>query len=395
MPSRLSDRLLATGLVPLAGVRAAVARQAVYGGALDTALLELDAIAEGTLWGELAAATELGIPDRTLCESPQKLVKPDGSDALDLDADWSARCRAVPVGLKEGTVQILCGEPVARAEIEAATRALDIPFSLFVAPEIWIAAVQQAIYGRPMEPRLVRLFARVVGAEPVRRWQAAHTPAPPPTPPEPPIEIPAARLPPPVSETRPAEPVPAPAPAPAAIPAPASEPPQAPPVPSPPESPHDKRDVPGLIERLEEGDDVEAAHAKLVAITKQDFGPKPKRWAAWWKQGRRRTIGSHWAVRGALPQDRRASARRAEQELCALTGEYFGYAFDSPRRRLPPRERAPRFRWQSWRDRAPVNGPPGRALRTTEAYGRSGGPGRPGGALLGRAWEPTQGSQAC
>ena len=67
MASRLSDRLLATGLVPLASVRAAVARQAVYGGALDTALLELDAIAEGTLWGELAGATELGIPDRTLC----------------------------------------------------------------------------------------------------------------------------------------------------------------------------------------------------------------------------------------------------------------------------------------------------------------------------------------
>ena len=189
MASRLSDRLLATGVVPLTVVRAAVARQAVYGGALDTALLELEAIAEGTLWGELAAATELGIPDRTLCEAPQKLVKPDGSDALDLDASWSARCRAVPVGLKEGALQILCGEPVARAEIEAATRALDIPFALFVAPEIWIAAVQQSIYGRPMEPRLVRLFARVVGAEPVRRWQAAHAPTPPPTPPEPPVEI--------------------------------------------------------------------------------------------------------------------------------------------------------------------------------------------------------------
>ena len=118
MASRLSDRLLATGLVPLTGVRAAVARQAVYGGALDTALLELDAIAEGTLWGELAAATELGIPDRTLCEAPQKLVKPDGSDALTLDADWSARCRAVPVGLKDGALQILCGEPVARVDLE-------------------------------------------------------------------------------------------------------------------------------------------------------------------------------------------------------------------------------------------------------------------------------------
>jgi hypothetical protein len=327
MPSRLSDRLLATGLVPLAGVRAAVARQAVYGGALDTALLELDAIAEGTLWGELAAATELGIPDRTLCEAPQKLVKPDGSDALDLDADWSARCRAVPVGIKEGTLQILCGEPVARAEIEAATRALDVPFSLFVAPEIWIAAVQQAIYGRPMEPRLVRLFARVVGAEPVRRWQAAHTPAPPPTPPEPPVEFP----PPPVPEARRAEPLPAPGP------------PSAPPaVPAPPPSAHDKGDVPGLIERLEEGDEVEAAQAALVAITKQDFGPKPKRWAAWWKL-HEDDDRIDWLFEG-LSHKTAEIREAAEQELRALTGEYFGYAFDLPR---TAREAA-RARWQSW-----------------------------------------------
>ena len=343
MASRLSDRLLATGLVPLAGVRAAVARQAVYGGALDTALLELDAIAEGTLWGELAAATELGIPDRTLCEAPQKLVKPDGSDALDLDAGWSARCRAVPVGLKEGTLQILCGEPVARAEIEAATRALAIPFALFVAPEIWIAAVQQAIYGRPMEPRLVRLFARVVGAEPVRRWQAAHTPAPPPTPPEPPVEILPPRLPPPASETRPAEPAPAPATAAAPAPAPASEPVRPPPpVPAPPPSPLDKRDVPDLIERLEEGDDIEAAHAKLVAITKQDFGPKPKRWASWWKQ-HEDDDRVDWLFEG-LSHNTDEIREAAEQELRALTGEYFGYAFDLPR---AAREAA-RARWQSW-----------------------------------------------
>jgi hypothetical protein len=328
MPSRLSDRLLATGLVPLAGVRAAVARQAVYGGALDTALLELDAIAEGTLWGELAAATELGIPDRTLCEAPQKLVKPDGSDALDLDADWSVRCRAVPVGLKEGTVQILCGEPVARAEIEAATRALAIPFALFVAPEIWLAAVQQAIYGRPMEPRLVRLFARVVGAEPVRRWQAAHTPAPPPSQPEPPVEFPP-RPPPPVPELRRA--------APEAREAPAPEP-----VRSPVPSPLDKGEVPDLIERLEEGDDVETVHAKLVAITKQDFGPKPKRWAAWWKQ-HEDDERIDWLFEG-LSHKTAEIREAAEQELRALTGEYFGYAFDLPR---GAREAA-RARWQSW-----------------------------------------------
>ena len=341
MASRLSDRLLATGLVPLAGVRAAVARQAVYGGALDTALLELDALDEGTLWGALAAATELGIPDRALCEAPQKLVKPDGSDALNLDAAWSARCRAVPVGLKEGALQILCGEPVARAEIEAATRALAIPFALFVAPEIWIAAVQQAIYGRPMEPRLVRLFARVVGAEPVRRWQAAHTPAPPPTPPEPPVEIPPPRLPPPASETRPAEPAAAlaPAPAPAAAPAPAPAPPPV----AVTASVAARQARRPRSHRTSRGGGRRRGRARqLVAITKQDFGPKPKRWAAWWKQ-HEDDDRIDWLFEG-LSHKTAEIREAAEQELRALTGEYFGYAFDLPR---AAREAA-RARWQSW-----------------------------------------------
>ncbi|HEY4394187.1 MAG TPA: hypothetical protein VGP64_08995 [Polyangia bacterium] len=323
MPSRLSDHLLRAGLVPVEGVRAAVARQAVYGGALDTALLELEVIDEAAVWGALAAATELGVPDRALCEAPQRLIKPDGTDALELDAAWSAGCGAVPVGVKQGTLQILCGEPVARAAIEAATAALAIPFALFVAPEIWIAAVQQAIYGRPMEPRLVRLFARVVGAQPVRRWQAAHTPAPPPVPPEPPIEIPPLQVaaPPPVAPPPPAS---------VSTPAPAAGP-----------ALH-KDEIPALIVRLERGGDLQAVHAALVAITKQDFGTKPKRWASWWDK-HQDDDRIDWLFEGLshkTPEIRAA----AEQELRALTGEYFGYAFDLPRE---AREAA-RARWQAW-----------------------------------------------
>jgi hypothetical protein len=327
MPTRLSDHLLGAGLVPVEAVRAAVARQAVYGGALDTAQLELEAIDDAALWGALAAATELGVPDRALCEAPQRLVKPDGSDALDLDAAWSVRCRAVPAGLKDGTLQILCGEPVGRPAIEAATGALAIPFALFVAPEIWIAAVQQAIYGRPMEPRLLRLFARLVGAQPVRRWQTAHTPPPPPMPPEPAIEIPSRQLPPPQP---PLPPPSVPAPTMAAAPAATAGP-----------TLH-KAEVPALIVRLERGGDVKAAHAALVAITKQDFGTKPKRWTSWWNN-HQDDDRIEWLFEGLshkTPEIRAA----AEQELRALTGEYFGYAFDLPRE---AREAA-RARWQAW-----------------------------------------------
>ena len=321
-------------------------RKATSGGSsLDDALITRGVKPEDII---AARGEFLNIPVRSL----------DGAsvpfEALDyIPEESAAHYRFVPVGLKDGTLQILCGEPVARAEIEAATRALDIPFALFVAPEIWIAAVQQAIYGRPMEPRLVRLFARVVGAQPVRRWQAAHTPAPPPAPPEPPVEIPPPRMPRPVSETLPAQPAPVPAatlasqpvplPAPAAAPAPPPALPSAPPPLAPPApSPYDKRDIPSLIKRLAEGNDVDGAHARLVAITKQDFGPKPRRWAAWWKQ-HQDDERIDWLFEG-LSHKTAEIREAAEQELRALTGEYFGYAFDLPR---GAREAA-RARWQSW-----------------------------------------------
>ena len=120
-----------------------------------------------------------------------------------------------------------------------------------------------------------------------------------------------------------------------------SVPPRAPP-PSPPPPRHDKSDVPGLIERLEEGDHVEAVHDALVAITKQDFGPKPKRWASWWKQ-HEDDDRIDWLFEG-LSHKTAEIREAAEQELRALTGEYFGYAFDLPR---GAREAA-RARWQSW-----------------------------------------------
>ena len=124
MASRLSDRLIAAGLAPAETVRVAIARQAVYGGALDTALLEIDALAEAPLWSALSAATDLPVPDRALCESPEKVTLPVHA-AAELDGAWSARCRAVPVGRKDGALQILCGEPVARAELDAASAALE------------------------------------------------------------------------------------------------------------------------------------------------------------------------------------------------------------------------------------------------------------------------------
>ena len=170
MASRLSDSLVRDGLLRADVVRAATARQAVYGGTLDTALLELGALDEPTLWNALANATGVPIPDAALFENP------DASAAAVFDAAWSHRCRAVPVGQTGGSLQLCCSEPLDEAQLQAAQAALGVPFEIYVVPEVRLSAARQAVYGELMPPRLLGVLARLLGAQPVRKWVKALAP---------------------------------------------------------------------------------------------------------------------------------------------------------------------------------------------------------------------------
>jgi len=92
------------------------------------------------------------------------------------DATWSHRCRAVPVGRANGAVQLCCGEPLDEAQLEAARAALGLSFEVYIVPEVRLAAARQAVYGEPMPPRLLGVLARLLGAQPVRRWVKALAP---------------------------------------------------------------------------------------------------------------------------------------------------------------------------------------------------------------------------
>jgi hypothetical protein len=170
MAARLSDCLVLDGTVTTEVVRLAIARRAVYGGALDTALLELSAVDEPTLWGKLAVATGAPIPDAGMFESP------DPTAAAVFDVVWSRRCRAVPVGQRDGVIQICCSEPFDETQLAKARDALGVKFEVFVVPEVRLAAARQAVYGEPMPPRLLRVLARLLGAQPVRKWVKALSP---------------------------------------------------------------------------------------------------------------------------------------------------------------------------------------------------------------------------
>jgi hypothetical protein len=102
--------------------------------------------------------------------------------------------------------------------------------------------------------------------------------------------------------------------------------------------------VPRLIELVRHGDPtvVAAARKALLEVTKQDFGTSRWRWRSWWERHRDEPR-VEWMLEGlahAEPEVRLS----ASEELRGMTSEYFGYAFDLPKRE---REDA-RRKWVEW-----------------------------------------------
>jgi len=105
----------------------------------------------------------------------------------------------------------------------------------------------------------------------------------------------------------------------------------------------DVRAIPDLISAAD-GDHATAEEARraLIQLTKQDFGTKARKWRAWWEKNRDRHR-IEWMIDGLVHPDNDVRLSAAE-ELKRLTGEYFGYHHDLPKR---DREEAQK-RWYKW-----------------------------------------------
>jgi hypothetical protein len=106
----------------------------------------------------------------------------------------------------------------------------------------------------------------------------------------------------------------------------------------------DRLAVPVLIDLVDakDADLAEGARDALVEITKQTFGARRRRWRSWFDaHGDEARVDWLFAGLGhKIPAIRFASS----EELWQITGEYFGYHYDLPKRE---REEA-RARWQAW-----------------------------------------------
>jgi hypothetical protein len=174
MSARLEALLIGERVLSEATVRAAAARQFVYGGSLDTALLEMGALTEAQVWARLAAVTGLPVPAPSLA---------DGSDATaapPLGSDQTAKMRFVPVGSEALRLNLLCAEPVAADEIMQLVAEHGFDAKLFIVPELRLMALRQRVYGEPLPQRYAPLLARAMGVERARRSFAFPRPVKPP-----------------------------------------------------------------------------------------------------------------------------------------------------------------------------------------------------------------------
>jgi len=163
MSARLQALLIEQRILPAATVRAAAARQSVYGGGLDTALLELGVLTETQVWARLAAVTGLPVPAPHLA---------DGTgvpDAALLPAEPTAKMRFVPVGARDQRLNLLCAEPVAAEDIKSLAAEHGFDAKLYVVPELRLMALRQRVYGEPLPQRYAPLLAQAMGVERARK----------------------------------------------------------------------------------------------------------------------------------------------------------------------------------------------------------------------------------
>jgi hypothetical protein len=351
--SEIAQALVRRGVITRDAAIEAEQRKKLYGGGLDTALLELRATDEKTLIGHLAEI--IGIP----LASPSTLAAmPNRAASAWMDGATAQKVGAAPRA-KQGDVLDVLARPehdhdalVAWAE----QRALLIEPTLVC--EVRFRTHIHALYGIPMPPRYLSLLAKLVGTANARaaagdsaRDMRTPTPA---VAGVDPVEtlLAAARLGNAASRRtalrrlsrrvhdprvrafrraleKKAEEGDATIAA-GALRALAEL--------------RDKNAVPAIAEMLETADPdiATAAHDALVALTCDDAGVKPKRWLDWWaKMGSLSRV--EWLLE-ALAQRNPELRLLASNELYEISGEYFGYHYDLPER---DREEA-RQRWIAW-----------------------------------------------
>ncbi len=172
MAARLAEQLVSRGLLTASSVEEAQRRRASYGGGLDTALLELDALGEPALLAACADAS--GLRAVNLAD-----FEPNREMSRFVPANVAERLAVVPLSEVNGVLHVACAYPPPLRDLEEVSLLLGRKLELWVALEVrvrdWIAAV----YHAPLPARFAVLLARLDPSRaPLRRPPPAPSEAP-------------------------------------------------------------------------------------------------------------------------------------------------------------------------------------------------------------------------
>src|SRR3954454_12342028 len=121
MPSRLSSLLVRDGLVGVKRMEKAFQRQVIYGGSLDTILLEMQFVPEERLSQYLALAS--GLPPAARDEADHA----DPNATQFITKEIAEQFRAVPLTLERDALRVLVCSPLEMTELEDLADLLDRP----------------------------------------------------------------------------------------------------------------------------------------------------------------------------------------------------------------------------------------------------------------------------
>lgn len=159
MPSRLSSLLVRDGLVGVKRMEKAFQRQVIYGGSLDTILLEMALVPEERLTQYLSLSS--GLPPATR----------DETNVFDADAvrrlpeDVAHQFRVAPLCVDGDALRVLVSDPVDMSSLEELADAIDVPIQPLIVPEYRWHVVYARAYGVSAPARYTTL-AKQVDAQP-------------------------------------------------------------------------------------------------------------------------------------------------------------------------------------------------------------------------------------
>jgi hypothetical protein len=178
MTSKLSSLLVQEGLVSAKKMAEAFQRQVIYGGTLDTILLEMDVIDEGLLIDALGRAAQL----RTAGDLPSAEALQAAGASRWFAHSVCERYRAAPVSLEGNVLRVLVIDPPDRKQLDELGYLLSLSVDPLIVPEHRFMQAVEMVYKVPLPAR----FQSLIGKLRLRAATAPPKPKPEPPKPEPP-----------------------------------------------------------------------------------------------------------------------------------------------------------------------------------------------------------------